>query len=216
GSLTVNGIKMSKSLGNFITIKDALKQNRPEVLRMFALTAHYSNPADYSEDALAGVASGWERMNNAVRLARQTLTSAPAGDDGNGFLERLAKAKADFIRVMDDDFNTPQAIATLQDLTRDVNTLLNNGSAVGQNVLTAIDATYNELGGQVLGIIPQTEVATGGNSQREAGLINLLLEMRKQARAQKNYAESDRIRDELTRLGVVLEDRADGTVWRVN
>jgi cysteinyl-tRNA synthetase len=116
---------------------------------------------------------------------------------------------------MDDDFNAPLAIAVLQDLTRDVNTLLNGDVKVGLATLSAIDELYNELGGTVLGIIPQTDVAAS-NGQREAGLIEMLIDMRARARKDKNYAESDRIRDELLRLGVALEDRADGTVWRVN
>jgi cysteinyl-tRNA synthetase len=215
GSLTVDGIKMSKSLGNFITVKDALKRYRPEVIRLFSLTAHYTNPVDYSEAALDAATAGWERLYGAVRLTRQMLGGAPATDDGNAFLARLDKVKADFSTVMDDDFNTPQAIALLQDLTREVNTLLNSGTTIGKPVLQAIEQTYQQLGGDVLGLIPATEAASS-NHQREAGLIQLLIDLRAQARRNKNFAESDRIRDELARLGVTLEDRADGTVWRVN
>jgi cysteinyl-tRNA synthetase len=116
---------------------------------------------------------------------------------------------------MDDDFNAPKALAVLQELTRDVNTLLNSGQAVSRAVLEAIDAAYLRLGGEVLGIIPARDSA-GSDGQREAGLIQLLIELRQQARKNKNFAESDRIRDELARLGVTLEDRPDGTVWRVN
>lgn len=215
GSLTVEGIKMSKSLGNFITIKDALKTYRPEVIRTFMLSAHYASPVDYSEDALRGAVGGWERMYGAARLARQMMSSAPASDDGSAFLARLEQAKLDFNAVMDDDFNTPKAIAILQDLTRDVNTLLNSGTTVGRTTLEAINATYNTLGGDVLGIIPVADSASS-DGQREAGLIELLLSLRKAARQNKDYATSDRIRNELAGLGVVLEDRPDGTVWRVN
>ncbi|MBL8164709.1 MAG: cysteine--tRNA ligase [Anaerolineae bacterium] len=215
GSLTVDGVKMSKSLGNFITIKDALRDYRPQVVRMFAMSAHYGSPVDYSEEAMRSANAGWERLFGAVRLTRSMMASAPAGEDGGAFRERLAQARAEFISVMDDDFNMPKAVAVLQELTRDVNTLLNSGQAVGRATLEAINDTYNQLGGDVLGIIPAAE-ASSSNGQREAGLIQLLIDMRKQARANKNYAESDRIRDELARLGVVLEDRSDGTVWRVN
>ncbi|MCB9454088.1 MAG: cysteine--tRNA ligase [Anaerolineaceae bacterium] len=215
GSLTVDGIKMSKSLGNFITIKDALKSYRPEVIRMFMLSAHYGSPVDYSEDGLRGTVGGWERLYGAARLARQMLNGAPESDDSNSFLARLEQAKTDFSAVMDDDFNTPKAIAVLQDLTRDVNTLLNSGTAVGKPVLDAINATYNTLGGDVLGIIPAADSASS-DGQRESGLIELLVNLRAAARKNKDFATSDRIRDELLGLGVVLEDRADGTVWRVN
>ncbi len=216
GSLTVDGVKMSKSLGNFITIKDALKQHHPEVIRYFTLSAHYSSPVDYTADGMQAATAGWERLYTPVRMARGMLGSAPVSDEGSGILPRLEQARKSFIEVMDDDFNTPKAIAVLQELTRDVNTLLNSGAAVGKPVLEAIDQTYRDLGGQVLGLIPDTDASDSGNGQREAGLIQLLIEMRAEARKAKNFKEGDRIRNELEKLGVVLEDRADGTIWRTN
>lgn len=215
GSLTVDGIKMSKSLGNFITIADALKRYRPEVIRMFMLSVHYSSPVDYSEEALEAAAKGWERLYNAVRLTRRAANdSNESGADANGFLERVEQARTAFFSAMDDDFNTPIAIASLQELTRDVNSLLNSGTPVSSAVLTAINDTYSQLGGDILGIVPTDEIETGGSAQREAALVELLIRMRAEARANKNYAESDRIRNELAKAGVILEDRADGTVWK--
>jgi len=217
GSLTVEGIKMSKSLGNFLTIKDALKQYRPEVIRMFTLGAHYSNPVDYSADALAGAAAGWDRLYGAVRLTRQMMNSAPENSaDGDSFQSRLDETRSQFSEAMDDDFNTPRAIALLQDLTRDVNALLNGGTTVGLSTLNAINSTYQTLGGEVLGLIPTADgAADSGSVQREAKLVEMMIAMRAQARANKNYAESDRIRNDLANIGITLEDRADGTVWRV-
>ena len=215
GSLTIDGVKMSKSLFNFVTIRDALEDYRPEVLRLFAISAHYSSPVDYSEDSMEALKAGWERLYGAVRLTRQMMKHAPEGSAGDAFLSRLEKAKTDFIDRMDDDFNTPQAIAVLQELTRDVNTLLNSDEEVGLTVLEAINDLYNELGGDILGIIPQTDAGSGANEARESALIQMLIDMRKSARANKDYAESDRIRDELAEIGVILEDRADGTVWKV-
>jgi cysteinyl-tRNA synthetase len=215
GSLTVDGVKMSKSLGNFLTITDALKRYRPEVIRMFNQTVHYSSPIDYSDGAIEAAGRGWERLYNALRVVRHRMNTAKAGSDGNGILAALDTAKSDFTAAMDDDFNTPIAIATLQTLTREVNTLLDSGAAIGLDVLKAIDDTYVSLAGDVLGLIPAQETAVGGNGAREAALIELLITMRGQARASKNWAESDRIRDELAKAGVILEDRADGTVWKV-
>jgi cysteinyl-tRNA synthetase len=117
---------------------------------------------------------------------------------------------------MDDNFTTPRAIAALQDFTREVNTLLNSGTTVGLDVLSAIDRAYTDLGGTTLGIIPAAEAETNcGSAQREAALIELLIQMRAQARAAKNWTESDRLRDALAEVGVVLEDRPDGTLWKV-
>ncbi len=219
GSLNVpdaDGIptKMSKSLGNFVTIKDALAKYRPEVIRMFTLSAHYSSPVTYSEESMASAQGGWERINNAVRLTRQMMNTAPEGDAGNTFIERLNKARADFIDRMDDDFNAPMAIAVLQELTRDVNTLLNGDAEIGLNTLSAINDLYSTLGGDVLGIVRKVESSSVVNAEREAGLIRLLIEQRALARKAKNYAEADRIRDELAKLGVILEDRPDGTIWK--
>ena len=209
-------VKMSKSLGNYITIKDALNAYRPQELRYFILTSHYSNPVVYSEEALASAKSGWERLMNALRLVRQQLNHAPESDAGNGFLQRLDAARAEFSSVMDDDFNSPRGIAVLQDLTRDVNTLLNSETEVGVSTLAAINETYTALGGDVLGLAPAANTGASGDGQREAGLIELLIELRAKARADRDYARSDQIRDQLAALGVALEDRADGTIWRLD
>lgn len=218
GSLTVDGVKMSKSLGNFTRIKDALALYRPEVLRMFAISAHYGSPVDYSEESLSAVKGGWDRLMNAVRLNRRQMNFAPHSDEGNAFLERVNSARADFIAQMDDDFNTPRAIAVLQEFTREVNALLNSGQTVGLSVLQAIDALYQDLGGKVLGVIPAQEAGTADSrsAEREAGLIEFMIQLRANARASKQYAEADRIRQELSKLGVTLEDRADGTIWKVD
>ncbi|MEO0561784.1 MAG: DALR domain-containing protein [Chloroflexota bacterium] len=216
GSLTVEGVKMSKSLGNFVTIQEALEDYRPEVIRTSILTAHYSNPVDYSEDALDAAQAGWERLYNAVNLTRSMMNDADESDDGNSFNERIAGARADFTAALDDDFNAPKGMAVLQEFTRDVNSLLNSGNAIGLSVLNAINDTYNELGGDVLGVIPSASETTSANAEREAGLIEMLIDMRAQARAAKDFATSDQIRDQLAGLGVQLEDRADGTVWKVS
>ncbi len=215
GSLTVDGTKMSKSLGNFVTIKDALARYRPEVIRTFIFQSHYSNPIDFSEDALSGAQKGWERLMSAVRLTRSQLRDAKDGGVANNFQPVLDEHRQKFIQAMDDDFNAPMAVATLQNLTGEVNKLLNGSDQVSRATLEAIDQTYIELGGKVLGIIPTAEAASS-NGQREAGLIELLITLRKQARDEKQYAKSDLIRDQLKALGVTLEDRADGTIFRVD
>jgi len=218
GSLTVDGQKMSKSLGNFVTIKDALKKYRPEVIRMFTYQAHYSNPIDYSDEVLQGAQKGWERLMTAVRLTRDRRRTLPAGvdaDAGNAFKSVLDAHREQFVAALDDDFNAPIGVSVLQGLTGEVNKLLNSGTAVGANTLDAIDALYMELGNTVLGLIPAVENTDSGDAQRQDGLIKLLIDMRKQARVEKQFARADQIRDQLKALGVVLEDRADGTFYRI-
>ena len=209
-------VKMSKSLGNYITIKDALQTYRPQELRYLILTSHYSNPVVFTEEALASAKSGWERLMNAVRLVRRQLNSAPENEAGDGFRERLTAANDQFNAVMDDDFNSPRGIAVLQDLTRDVNTLLNSEAELGVSTLVEIEKTYTALGGDVLGLVPPAEAGDSGDGQREAALIDMLIAMRAQARAERDYALSDQIRDQLTGLGIALEDRVDGTIWKLN
>ncbi len=212
GTLTLDGVKMSKSLGNTMTIKDALAQWRPEAIRAFILSSHYSNPIDFSETAVNAAAKGWQRIWSAVRLVRSQLTNAPAGEASAETIALLEKIKINFIAKMDDDFNAPAALAVLQELTKQVNKMLNEGSAQTVGSLTAVDHLFRELGGEVLGIIPDEAAGSNADANREAGMVELLITLRAQARANKDWATSDQIRDQLKALGVTLEDRADGTI----
>ena len=219
GSLTLEGVKMSKSLGNTLTIKEALEQWRPEAIRAFILSSHYSNPIDLSDEAVEAATKGWQRLWGAVTLIREQMRTAESGKAENGQIsttvqELIDKTKAAFIEKMNDDFNAPAALAVLQDYTRQVNSLLNEKGPHSQESLAALDDLYRELGGDVLGIIPD-EAAQDSDAEREAGLIRLLIELRAQARANKDWATGDKIRVQLRDLGVVLEDRADGTIWKL-
>jgi cysteinyl-tRNA synthetase len=127
----------------------------------------------------------------------------------------LANIKSQFIAKMDDDFNAPAALAVLQELTRRVNTLLNESGPQTSGTLQAIDQLYRQLGGDVLGIIPD-EAERSSNAEREEGLLRLLIDLRAQARANRDWATADTIRKQLNELGVTLEDRADGTIWKFN
>ncbi len=215
GSLTLDGIKMSKSLGNTLTIKDALQRWRLEAIRAFILSSHYSNPIDFSDQAVEAAAKGWQRIWGAVSLTRERLRNAPQGDVTDEIMAVLAKSKATFIEKMDDDFNAPAALAVLQDLTRQVNKWLNDDTPMNHDSLTAIDQLYRELGGDVLGIVPDKVSEASSDGNREDGLIRLLIELRANARDQKDWATSDKVRNQLKELGIVLEDRADGTTWKV-
>jgi len=214
GSLTIDGVKMSKSLGNSVTIKDALKRWRSQVIRTFILSTHYRSPVDFTEAAIEAAGKGWERLNSAANLVKQQLRTAPAGELDPGFASFLETQKAAFEEKMNDDFNAPAALGVLHDFTRGVNTLLNADQPVDRATLEAIDQFYGRLAGDVLGILAD-ETADSGSAEREAGLVELLIEMRTKARENKYWEEADRIRNRLSELGVVLEDRPDGTVWRI-
>ena len=214
GSLTLDGVKMSKSLGNTLTIKNALERWRPEAIRTFILSSHYGSPIDFSDEAVDAAYKGWQRIWGAVSLTRQQLRRAAPGEASAEATAMLDADRAAFIERLDDDFNTPAGLAVLQDLTRQVNTLLNEGGPQTQGTLAAIDVLFRELGGEVLGIVPEREEGTA-DAGREDGLVRLLIDLRAEARAKKDWATGDTIRDRLKELGVVLEDRADGTIWKL-
>ncbi len=215
GSLTLDGIKMSKSLGNTMTVKEALRRWRAEAIRYFILSSQYSNPIDFSDEAIEAAHKGWQRVWGAVSLVRETLRRAEQGEASAEATAMLDAARTAFIERMNDDFNAPGALAVLQDLTRQVNTLINEGGPQTQGTLAAIDALYRELGGDVLGIVPEREEAGGADAVREDGLVRLLIDLRAEARVKKDWATADTIRNRLKELGVALEDRADGTIWKL-
>ncbi len=214
GSLTVSGVKMSKSLGNFITIKDVLKRHRPQAVRFFTFSSHYRSPVDYSEDALVSAQRGWERLIGPYLAVRERLMQPGLPAERSTSIEGFAdETRANFRSAMDDDFNVPAALAVLFDFAKEVNTLLAREERVGRPDLESIEAFYREVAGDVLGLLPQ---ASGASAEREAGLIRLLIALRSEARQRKEWALSDSIRDRLATLGVALEDGKDGTTWKSN
>ncbi len=214
GSLTLEGVKMSKSLGNTLTIKDALARWRPEAIRAFILSSHYRSPVDFSDEAIEAAYKGWQRIWGAVNLTRDLMRRAAPSEASAAVTDMLTAARAQFIERMDDDFNTPAALAVLQDVTRQVNTLLNEGGPQTLATLETIDAFYRDLGGEVLGIVPE-RAESAADAAREDGLVRLLIDLRAEARAKKDWGTGDTIRNRLKELGVVLEDRADGTTWKL-
>ncbi len=216
GSLTLDGVKMSKSLGNTLTIEDALKQYRAESIRYFMLTSHYSNPIDFSDEALEAADKGWKRIISAVTELRRRMVSAQSGEADAVAVAAVDQAFATFKERMNDDFNTPSALATLQDITKTTNTLLNDGQQHSRETWEKINTFYKDVGAEVLGVIPESDDPMVGNAAREEGLIELILDVRKQARENKDFAASDQIRDALKELGVTVLDGASGTTYQVD
>ena len=215
GSLTIDGVKMSKSLGNFLTIKDALKLYSREAIRYFVLSSHYRGPVDFSRDAVAAATRGIERLHSTVRTVRARLRqAAPADTKDPADGPDLDAHRGAFMEAMNNDFNTPQAIASLFDLNREVNALLASGRPVSQSALLATDAIYRELGGQVLGIIPDDLAEEVGGEITE-GLMGIILSIRQLYRTAQDWEQSDALRSKLTELGIVIEDRPEGPTWRM-
>jgi cysteinyl-tRNA synthetase len=215
GSLTIDGVKMSKSLGNYTTIKDLLTRHKPEALRFFILSAHYRSPLDFSDAALEAATRGWERLAGPALAVRQRLAAATAEDGAQGDIAALVdETRRRCLEALHDDFNAPAAIAALFDLGRSVNTWLASDAPAGRASLELVDQFYREIAGQVLGLLPEHTGPAQANAQREAELVRLLITLRAEARQRKDFALADSIRDRVRELGVVLEDGKDGTTWR--
>jgi cysteinyl-tRNA synthetase len=202
GFVRIDDEKMSKSLGNFFTVREILERYRPEVIRYFVLNSHYRSPLNYSDVQLDTARAALDSYYTALRGISPDLTAA-GGD-----------YEARFRAAMDDDFNTPEALAVLADLRHAINRARDQGdaSAAGQAAGVLV-----RLAG-LLGILQAdaedwlTAVDDGGGL--DATAIELLIASRNTARAEKNWAEADRLRDELLEQGVVIEDSAGQTSWR--
>ncbi|MEJ2160373.1 MAG: cysteine--tRNA ligase [Chromatiales bacterium] len=207
GFVRVDEEKMSKSLGNFFTVRDILTRFQPEEVRFLMLGSHYRKPLNYSEQELISAGAALDGYYTA--LARVEPGELPRDED---FTARFRES-------MDDDFNSPGALAVLADLRRELSRVLDAGDNARGAALAAL---LRQLGG-VLGILQDNPTGwlrrpKRGTSQAQDALddaaIDALIEQREQARAARNWAEADRIRDELKSAGIALEDGAGGTGWR--
>jgi len=201
GFVRVNEEKMSKSLGNFFTVREILFRYRPEEVRYFILTSHYRSPLNYGDEHLDHARGALTRFYTALR---GLPVANPAG--GETF-------RARFHAAMDDDFNTPEALAVLFDLAREINRM----RAGDQQSAAALGAELRALGG-VLGILQDDPEAYLRGEGTDEGLtdacIQALINRRVAARKAKDWAAADRIRNELQASGILPEDGADGTIWR--
>jgi len=203
GHVMVDEEKMSKSLDNFFTVREVLKQYQPEVVRYFILTSHYRSPLNYSEKNLDNAKAALDRFYTALR----DLPDASAEHDES--------YKSAFCAALDDDFNTAEALSVLFEITREINSLKADDKI---QQAAELGEVLRELG-NILGLLQdEPEQFLKGTASDADGLsdaeVDQLIADRAAAKAGKNWAEADRIRDELSAKGIVLEDGADGTSWR--
>jgi len=203
GFVRVDDEKMSKSLGNFFTIREVLQKYPAEVVRYFLLTSHYRSPLNYTEENLQNAQAALTRFYTALRGIESEAVEAVADSDW----------EQRFDVAMEDDFNTPEALSVLFDLVREVNRLNDSG-----DIATEAHAQLLKILGEILGLLQSDPEQFLKGESGDDGLsdteIEQLIEARAAARANKDWAESDRIRDLFAEQGIVLEDGASGTTWR--
>ncbi len=227
GFITVNEEKMSKSLGNFFLVKDILEHYPPEVLRFFILSTHYRSPLNFSDEQLAEAGRGLERLRTAVRNVEYLAGSAVdsgTSDQAAALLEAGHKTKADFAAAMDDDFNTALAISTLFGLAKEIN-IYYSAVMAGKiphdaEIMATVQAIYYELA-DILGLLVEERTgapaACGQGEEQEAiivKLLDLIVDIRQDARKKKDWATADSIRDRLDAIGYVIEDSPQGARWK--
>jgi cysteinyl-tRNA synthetase len=206
GMLTLGSEKMSKSLGNIVSIKEFLSKHSADVMRMLVLNGTYRAPLIFSDETIAAAERSVERLKSALKPASPSASGLPA--DALSVLDSTRViVQANFIETMDNDFNTAGAVAALFELVKAINTARDNG-ATNEQLKPAQDL-FRELTG-VLGLKLEEKKVSGGADK----FIDLLVEVRSEVRKQKLWDLSDRIRDRLKERGVLIEDGRDGTTWR--
>jgi cysteinyl-tRNA synthetase len=210
GLLTVHGQRMAKSLGNFIPIKDTLKNYDAETFRFFVLSAHYRSPIDYSEKSLKEAKESLEKLYLAMESVRELKKTEELSKEEKRLSDFVDKAREKFLAAMDDDFNTPLAISHLFSLAGEVNRFVARNKQINEKLAEKIVKTFKELGG-ILGILQQEKVV----EERTKKLVELLIELRQKFRGMGDFKTSDAIRSKLRKVGIILEDVPEGTKWRV-
>lgn len=204
GFINVNNEKMSKSLGNFFTVRDIAAKYDYEVIRFFMLSAHYRSPINFCDELMDAAKNGLERIYNCIDNIDFVINNAPEGEVRAEIKEAMASYKNKFITAMEDDLNTADAISAIFEAVRYANSM----STPNKAELEMAKATIIELG-NVLGLLKNTQKASLDEE------IEALIAERTQARKNKDWALADKIRDDLKARGIVLEDTPDGVKWKL-
>jgi cysteinyl-tRNA synthetase len=218
GFVTMSGEKMAKSVGNIIRVRDVIDEVDPQAIKMLFLGTHYRGPIDFNLKKLKEAGAAYDRLNNVVGNIDRTIADYKKPVKvmiGSGkeaaLLEAARRTEEEFIAAMDDDFNAPDALGSLFTLTREVNTYMKDRTQFSLDEMDALDAAKDKLIelGAALGLTFK------GFEEYSDTDITKKIELRNQARAAKDWAEADRIRDELAAMGIIIEDTASGTKYRI-
>ncbi|MBI2524417.1 MAG: cysteine--tRNA ligase [Candidatus Rokubacteria bacterium] len=209
--------KMSKSLGNTLTIRDLVGRHDAEAMRLYLLGTHYRHPLEFSDERIAEAARAVERLRGLVAEAdRLAAKGTPAPGPGLGLFEDVAQHRARFEAALDDDFNTPQALGALFDLARRLQTArtdVSEGRAGAGAFLVGVGELVTL--GRVLGLLEGKAQPAPALEPQTRARIESLVWLRQAARKARDFAEADRLRAELERMGVVVEDARDGSTWKL-
>ncbi len=225
GFITINQDKMSKSLGNFFLVREILEKFNPLSVRFFLLSTHYRSPLDFDFEKLEASGQGLERLKNSIDLLEEAIkkrSSAELKEKDSDFQTKLIDLKKRFNQAMDDDFNTALAIGIFFEAAKEVNTFLNQNTIFGKaDLIDAIElyAYFNN----VLGLFKTgpdgkfiLEEKPHTDDSLVQSLIELLLEIRQEARTKKDWPTADRIRNGLNEMGIIIEDTPDGARWKIS
>lgn len=205
GYINVDNVKMSKSLGNFFTVRDVAEKYGYEPIRYLMISSSYRSPINYSVDIIEQCKASLQRLYTCRDGIDFEIKNAPDGELDENIKAQFDKRVEQFIKAMDDDLNTADGIAAVFELARDINTLV-VGKGVTKATAEYAAKIFDELTG-VLGLVYNRKTETLDED------IDAMIEARTKARKEKNWAEADRIRDELKAMGIVLEDTAQGVKW---
>ena len=223
--LKIDGKRMGKSEQNFIFLRDALDRYAAEVIRHFLISAHYRHPLDYSLESLKKSESALRRLNNCIERLKKYEEDTPEIADGHNatpsdisqadtlLLSAIETMQSQFTAAMDTDFNTAQAIGSIFSLVSQVNKSLENSNGVPDHTFAKAYKTITETC-QVLGIYTINEHESGNTAEYLGPLLELLLEVRQDARNQKDWDTSDKIRDRLKELNIEIKDTREGSTWK--
>jgi cysteinyl-tRNA synthetase len=215
--ITINGQKMGKSLGNFINLREFFSGNHsslekaysPMTIRFFILQAHYRSTLDFSNEALLAAEKGLKRMLQALETLERLQPSASSSVSLEGLDEKCHQA-------MCDDFNSPIAMAHLFDAVRIINSVNDKKDTLSTSDLESLKKTFTTFVGDIFGLKSETAAASGQSDEVLKGVMQLLLEIRQNAKNQKDYATSDKIRNELAALRITVKDGKEGATWNID
>ncbi|SHK31568.1 cysteinyl-tRNA synthetase [Selenomonas ruminantium] len=214
GFITIHNEKMSKSKNNFFTVKDILAEYPGEVVRFFILQTHYRSPLDFSDERLKEAQTSLNRLAQSKGFMDELLAKSGQSDTAKELAEKAADYVKEFYEAMDDDFNTALAISQIFALSKDINIyyqdVMNKGMAFDSGNFAKAAEAYTLMTG-IIGIFEQEEAADDELANK---LMDLIINIRQDARKEKNWALADKIRDELKEAGVILEDTPQGVRWK--